>query len=150
MAKTIEKRVALMLAAGILILFLAGCSSPSQNLPAGNAQNITNAPPASPGCGNEACFITAANNCESMNLTVTDEVGTFSFSSSKSCVFTKTLVSLNANETREMKNALEGKSMYCIYEKGNFDQRWVTSLIYGLENCQGDLKDRLADLTIFP
>ena len=84
-----------------------------------------------------------------MNLTVTGEVGTFSYSSSQSCVFTKTLVSLNANESQEMKNLLSGKSMYCIYEKGKFDQRWVSSLIFGLENCQGDLKDRLGDLTLF-
>ncbi len=146
-----ENRVLLILAAGILLLSLAGCSSPAppvQN-PSSNPQNTAIASPASQVCGNEACFIAAANNCESMNLTLTDDVGTFSYSSSKSCVLTKTLVNLNVNETKEMKSLLEGKSMYCIYEKGKFDQRWVSSLLFGLENCQGDLKDRLGDLTLF-
>lgn len=145
-----EMRIAYILTAGILLL--AGCCAllpPVQNVSTNSTQNLT-IPSTNATCGNETCFIAAANNCENMNLTVTGEVGTFSYSSSKSCVFTKTLVSLNANESQEMRNLLQGKNMSCIYERGKFDQRWVTSLIYGIEYCQGELKDRLGDLTVFP
>ncbi len=150
--KIIEMRVAYLLTAGIF-LFLAGCCGlfpPAQNVSTNNTQNLTIAPSTNATCGDETCFIAAANNCENINLTVTDEVGTFSYSSSESCIFTKTLVSLNANESQEMKNLLQGKNMTCMYERGKFDQRWVTSLIYGIEYCQGELKNRLGDLTVFP
>jgi hypothetical protein len=150
--KIIGMRIAYLLAAAILFLFLAGCCGllpPAQNVSANNTKNLTIAPSTNATCGNEACFIAAANNCKNMSLTVTDDVGTFSYSSSEHCIFTKTLVSLNANESQEMKNLLEGKNMTCMYEMGKFDQRWVTSLIYGIEYCDGELKDRLGDLTVF-
>jgi len=141
-------RIAYLLTALTLFLFLAGCCGLIPPNPTAN--NTTIGPSTNVTCMNETCFfIAAANNCEDKNLTVTDDVGTFSYSSSKYCIFTKTLVSLNDNESQEMKNLLEGMNMTCIYERGKFDQRWVTSLIYGIENCQGDLKDRLGDLTLF-
>ena len=58
-------------------------------------------------------------------------------------------MSLNADESAEMKKALEGKSMMCVYEKGKFDTRLVTSLIFGMENCDGSLRDALGELIIF-
>ncbi|MBS3068469.1 hypothetical protein J4450_07210 [Candidatus Micrarchaeota archaeon] len=48
-----------------------------------------------------------------------------------------------------MKTLLEGKSMTCKYENGKFDQRLVTSLIYGTEYCDGELKDALGQLIVF-
>ena len=148
-------RIAQLFTVGLIFVFLSGCCGitlPIPNILANNTQNLTQnstAPPANSSCSDKTCFIAAANDCENVNLTITDNVGTFSYSSSDSCIFTKTLVSLNANESQEMKNLLEGKNMTCIYERGKFDQRWVTSLIYGIENCQGELKDRLGDLTVF-
>ena len=44
---------------------------------------------------------------------------------------------------------VEGKSMVCGYTKGNFDSRWVTTLIGGIEYCHGDLRDGLAQLIVF-
>ena len=61
----------------------------------------------------------------------------------------ETLVSANADETSDMKKLLEGKSMMCNYEKGKFDARLVTTLIYGMEYCEGDLKDILGQLIVF-
>jgi hypothetical protein len=138
-----------LLAVGVVLL--AGCCGitiPIPNMSVNNTQNVT-PPLTNATCSDKSCFIQAANNCENMNLTLTDNVGTFSYSSSKYCILTKTLVSLNANESQEMKNLLEGKNMTCMYEKGKFDQRWVTSLIYGIETCHGNLKDALGDLTLF-
>jgi len=113
--------------------------TPQQN----GSQPVTNA------CTTKDCFTSLANKCNSTNLTITEPAGVFRYSSSKDCVFTKTLVSLNDNETQEMKNLLEGKSLTCSYEKGKFDRRWVNSLIFGTEYCRGELKDILGDLLVF-
>jgi hypothetical protein len=146
------KKQGLILAVFILI-FLYGCVNPQPPAPQPPAphpqtQNTTPQNLTVP-CSDKDCFITAANDCQSMNLTVSEDFGVMEYSSSTGCVFTKTLVSLNENETQEMKNLLKGKSMTCAYEKGKFDSRLVTSLIYGMENCQGELKDDLGRLIVF-
>jgi len=135
------KTAALSLAAilGIFLMVLAaGCSSNTG---------------ASPASGNlspeQAAFIAAANKCSETNMTTTGIAGTFTYSVSSDCTFTKTLVRLNESETLGMKTMLEGKNMTCVYTKGNFDSRWVTSLVGGMEYCNGDLKDALAKLIIF-
>jgi len=148
---------AILASAILLLLFIAGCTSPTPQPPAPPAPNPTpqnssvpiTAPPSTAACTDTGCFITAANNCENSSLTLTDDVGTFSFSSTTACIFTKTLVGLNANETQEMKKALERKSMACKYEKGKFDSRLVTSLIFGSEYCEGNLKDAIGELLAF-
>jgi len=132
----------LILSGIVLLIIIAGCISSSPQ-----AQNTP--VPATPVSSQYAPFIAAANNCENMNVTIQEDIGTFTYSSSQDCIFTKTLVSLNDSETQEMKTLLEGKNMTCIYTKGNFDQRLVTTLIGGMENCNGDLKDDLGNLTIF-
>jgi len=127
------------LAAIILLVTCAGC--------------IANSPaPAPPlaGTGQDtAAFIAAANDCRDMTLAATGGVGTFTYTSTSGCTFTKTLVRLNASETQGMKTMLEGKNMTCMYTKGNFDPRLVTSLVGGMEYCNGDLKDNLAKLIVF-
>ena len=115
------------------LLLCAGCTS-------------TNQTPASQDLSN---FIAAANDCRDMNQTVTNGVGTFTYTSTSGCVFIKTLDHLNATESRGMKNMLEGKNMTCSYTKGAFDSRLATSLVGGMEYCNGDLKDSLAELMIF-
>jgi ABC-type Zn2+ transport system substrate-binding protein/surface adhesin len=50
---------------------------------------------------------------------------------------------------QEMKTMLEGKNMTCLYTKGNFDPRLVTSLVGGIEYCSGDLKDDITHLMLF-
>lgn len=126
----------------LLILFIAGCALPSQTVSSSGPSTTT-------GCNNKECFISAANNCNEVSLTFTEDIGIFNYSSSKDCVFTKTLVSLNDNEAPEMKKLLSGKNLICIYKNGNFDQRLITSLIFGTENCKGELKDILGRLILF-
>jgi hypothetical protein len=129
---------AAVLAAIILAVICAGCTenNPSPASPAATGQDT-------------AAFISAANDCRDMNLTVTTTVGTFSYQSTSDCVLLKTLVKMNASETAEVKKMLEGKSMVCGYTRGNFDSRWVTTLIGGMEYCHGDLRDGLAQLIVF-
>lgn len=126
------------LAGVVLMVLCAGCSAnnPAPSQPAAAGQDT-------------AAFIAAANDCRDMNMTVTGGVGTFSYTSTSGCVFIKTLVRLNASEMAGMKTMLEGKNMTCSYTKGNFDPRLVTSLVGGMEYCNGELKDNLAKLIIF-
>lgn len=77
-----------------------------------------------------------------------EEYGKILYSSSSACVFTKTYVSAKG-ETDEMRALLEGKSFSCKYEKGKFDQRLANSLVFGMENCEGELKDAIAKLLLF-
>ena len=126
------------LAAILLSLVSAGCTgnNPSPASPAATGQDT-------------AAFISAANDCRDMNLTVTTTVGTFSYQSTSDCALLKTAVKMNASETAEVRKMLEGKSMVCGYTRGNFDPRWVTTLIGGIEYCHGDLRDGLAQLVAF-
>jgi hypothetical protein len=116
----------------------AGCTSDN---PAASQKN--------PVMQQKNAFIAAANNCTTINAVITDEVGTFQYTSSDSCTFTKTLVRLNESEMQEMKTMLEGKSMTCNYTRGSFDPRLVTSLIGGIEHCSGDLKDDITNMMLF-
>jgi ABC-type transport system substrate-binding protein len=125
---------AAVLAVVVLAVICAGCT-------ANNPAPATTQDP--------SAFIAAANNCSDMNLTVTNTVGTFSYESTTDCALLKTLVKMNESEQPEVKTMLEGKSMVCGYTKGNFDSRWVTTLIGGMENCHGDLRDGLAQLIVF-
>ena len=120
-------------------LALAGCC------------NLLPKPPApTPGaCIDTACFLVAAVDCQDMNVTLKGSVATFAYSSSQSCVLTKTLVSVDTNDTQAMKDFLQGKSMACPYQKGRFDPGLVTSMVDGMENCTGDLKDALSEMLIF-
>ena len=132
----------------LFLVLIAGCISQPQP-PSTSTSTSTVAPSDASACTTKECFISSANDCNEINLTLTEDAGVLKYSSSKDCVFKKTLVSLNANETQEMKSLLEGKSLTCRYEKGKFDQRWVTSLIFGTEYCEGELRDILVELLVF-
>lgn len=138
----------------LLLLLIIGCSSSPQQAPFLTTPPTQSAPtdaptPSATICTTKECFISSANDCNDIDLTLTEDAGVLKYSSSKDCLFTKTLVSLNPNETQEMKNLLEGKSLTCKYEKGTFDQRWANSLIFGSEYCEGELKDILVELLVF-
>lgn len=141
-----SERLAIFASGLLLLVLIAGCVSPSQQPP---PTSPSTPPPTVAACTTKECFISSANDCKDIDLTLTEEAGVIKYASSKDCVFTKTLVSLNADETQEMKGLLQGKSLTCRYEKGKFDQRWVTSLIYGTEYCEGELRDILVELIAF-
>ena len=128
----------------LALIVAAGCVSQPVASNATAVSNITNVTFV---C-DKGCFISIANNCGNASILFTNDAGTFNYSTSR-CVFTKTLVSLKPNETQEMKNALERKNMTCAYEKGKFDQRLVNSLVFGMEYCEGDLKEALGELIVF-
>jgi hypothetical protein len=147
-AQNLQVGPLILASALLLFLILAGCSSPAPPATTQNA-SVPNIPAQPVACTDQDCFINAANNCESATLTLAENVGVFQFNSSDNCTLTKTLVSLDANETQDMKNALEGKSLTCSYAKGSFDSRLVTDILLGTENCNGSLKDALGELLSF-
>ncbi len=156
MGKKLNKSVWIILIL-LTFIFIAGCISlpqPTPKPPTENAtvpvqDNTTTLANVTTACNDKECFISAANDCKDISITTTEDVGVIRYASSKNCIFTKTLVTLTDDETREMKKLLEGKSMTCEYKKGKFDSRLVTSLIYGTEYCLGDLKDNLGRLVVF-
>ena len=99
-------------------------------------------------CTTAECFVKAANDCRKAKLEIVDDADMFwRYRAAAFCGgLEKTLVFLNDKETAPMKELLEGKSLSCRYKQGNFDKRWVTSLIFGLENCEGELKENLGQL----
>jgi len=146
--KTHKRHTMMMLCGIILLIMFAGCASSSPNDRSSPVPAVP-APSQNVPCKDKTCFINVANDCGSLVITLQEDIGTFRYSSSPSCFFTKTLVSLNSSESQAMKKMLDGKNMTCIYTKGKFDPRLVTSLTGGMEYCRGDLKDNLGRLMIF-
>ena len=124
---------------GLAFLLLIGCNA--QETPTQEAPDVLES-----ACTTKECFIASAQECNADEMTLTEDAGTFTYSA-KDCIFTKTLVSTSG--TPEIKNALEGKSLTCAYQKGSFDTRWINSLVYGVELCQGELKDAIVGLLLF-
>lgn len=130
-----------LMAIALLTAMIAGCAGKATA--EGSQTNITAA-----ACNAKDCFVAAANNCSNISIQATEPFGTVKYSSS-GCVFTKTIVSLNQNESADLRAALTGKSLTCIYEKGKFDSGWLSSLVSGIENCEGDLKEIISQLVLF-
>jgi hypothetical protein len=124
-----------------LLLFGCCCASLPNFVPTNSTQPTE--------CGTKVCFIAAANDCNKTSLTFQEDFGAVNYSS-ENCTFTKTIVHLNENESQDMKNILEGKSLTCKCERGQFDENWTSSLIIDIENCNGELRDNLASLSVFP
>ena len=99
-------------------------------------------------CEDAQCFISEANSCKKATFESMEDHGKVSYSSSK-CIVTKTFVSAVEGENEEIKKLLEGKSLTCEYNEGEFDENIVNSLILGIENCEGELKDTIGQLIVF-
>jgi hypothetical protein len=97
-------------------------------------------------CNTADCFIAKAENCGSARIDQTIGGSVFRLSVEK-CILTKTLSKINETEPQEMKDLLGGKSMTCAYSSGMFDDNWIKTLSIGIEDCSGDLKDAIDELT---
>ncbi|MBT4541188.1 hypothetical protein HOC35_06780 [Candidatus Woesearchaeota archaeon] len=99
-------------------------------------------------CDNEQCFFEMANQCKSVTYKI-DEAGTvYNFESSKDCVFTKTITKVSDTEPQDIIDLFEGKALTCEYTKESFETKWVTTLLGGLDECNGALKEAFYELTI--
>ena len=155
----------------IVIVLLMGCTSQFSNNVVSNqtnesSKNVTqttglnisnksttpNATTAQPNVSvkvcDKQCFVTAANLCGNETVQINESYGVVKYSTAN-CILMKTIISLNQNESADIKRIIEGKSMMCVYEKGKFDQDWTNSLVLGAEKCNGGLKDAIEDLLVF-
>lgn len=100
-------------------------------------------------CTTNECFIDEANACGKVEMYSEMPGGGWFRFYSKNCEFKKTVSNLYESETQEMKDLLEGKSLICKFESGEFDENWINSPLEGLEKCKGKLKDIIAQLILF-
>jgi uncharacterized membrane protein YhaH (DUF805 family) len=103
--------------------------------------------PARPVCADKQCFISLAQKCTGASIVIDEDYGNVNYTVTDKCVFTKKIVRLK--EAGELANIVDGASLTCDYEQGKFDERWVKTMIYGLEPCDGYLKQLIGGLMIF-
>lgn len=103
-------------------------------------------------CADLKCFMAKADQCAPATYEETTTIGTISYSisanSGDSCALTKQVAALNTNENGLIKKLLANKLMVCVYPKNQFNDQWMTSMIEGLDNCYGDLKDAVGRLLL--
>lgn len=105
-------------------------------------------------CTDVGCFIARANQCKTVTYDETTDIGTISYSvdggktAGTYCVMTKEIVELDKNEDAFLKTALEKKTMECVYSPYKFNGQWMTSMVEGLEDCHGDLKEVVGQLLL--
>ncbi|MCX6739457.1 MAG: hypothetical protein NT098_05445 [Candidatus Parcubacteria bacterium] len=86
-------------------------------------------------CDDMKCFLAVANNCDDVIFKAKDTYGfEWSYYSSR-CELEKKLIAVDDNESRQMKASLEGTSVTCAYDKNKFNERWVNSVMGGLDTC---------------
>ncbi len=135
------KRMKWVILVGILfgIVTLDGCITDS-----GNAVDTDKYIPS---------FVIAANECQETFLEREEDIGIIEYQIHQDprdfCTLDKKIVKVADNEDPVVKRMLEGKRLSCAYQKGQFNERWVTTLIYDIENCEGELKESIGQLMVF-
>lgn len=99
-------------------------------------------------CETMECFILNANQCKNSNFMYNDEGIVFKFESSYDCSVKKSVIELPANEPFAIRQLVLNTEMTCYYEENNFDEMIITSLLEGMDNCEGTLKDALYKIAI--
>lgn len=133
--------VAIVLSVLIVALFFILWSQPK---PAPEPQPVVE--PSPPVCTTDECFLEHANMCTSAEYTKQIKTGLFKLSISSDCTLTKTLVSLVETEPERVKNLLEGKSMQCKYEQGNFNVGYVELFTGNVLLCEGPLRNAIESI----
>ena len=99
-------------------------------------------------CDTKDCFIKNANDCKAAKFVVDDDGTLYEFISSGDCTLTKTITKVSLNEPEPIRDLFIDKSLVCQYEKSDFNDKWISTLLGGLEECTGPLKEALYELTI--
>jgi len=137
--------VAIVLSVLIVGLVFILLSQPVQEPPAPVPQP-TVVPPGPTVCTTDDCFVDLVNECKPASYTKQIKTGTFELGSSEDCVLTKKLVSLVDSEPERVKNMLEGKSMRCVYEQGNFNSGYLELFTGNTLLCEGELKEAIESI----
>jgi len=99
-------------------------------------------------CDTKDCFIKNANDCKASKFIVNDDGTLYEFITSGDCTLTKTITKVSSSEPEAIRDLFMDKSLVCQYEKSDFDDKWISTLLGGLEKCTGSLKEALYELTI--
>ncbi len=98
-------------------------------------------------CETEECFFLEANACNKAVYTATTGYALFGFET-KECSLTKTVLSLSSEEPDSIRDMFVNRSLTCTYREGGLDPRLLNTLLGGLENCKGELKDSLYEIAL--
>ncbi|MDP2750557.1 MAG: DUF4190 domain-containing protein [Nanoarchaeota archaeon] len=102
-------------------------------------------------CSSMDCFIENANACNTTTYIETTEIGTIRYSTATVedyCGLSKKIIALNSDEDPFLAKTLQNKELRCGYYKGEFNSQWTSSLIEGIEYCEGDLKEAIGQLIL--
>jgi len=99
-------------------------------------------------CETAECFAEKANNCEKSVYILDEEGTTYRFTSSTDCVVEKSVTAVSDTEPEIIREMFLNKAMSCTYSQDGFDERLLSTLLSGLENCEGELKESLYELAI--
>lgn len=91
----------------------------------------------------EECFLEKANNCEPYEFTKSFENITILIETFPNCSISKKIISLDVDESIEIKELFLDKLMVCSYERENFPVSLLYSLSSELDYCEGELKDNI-------
>jgi hypothetical protein len=94
-------------------------------------------------CPNEACFIEQANMCG--HATFMNKLGTATILyETKECTLNKTVIAMEEWEPPEVKDDFIGKSMLCLYIRGDFSPLFLETVSHGVDSqCRGELRDTI-------
>jgi len=104
-------------------------------------------------CSDLNCFVLNANSCKHVRYDDVSATGTIYYSAARdsatgNCTMTKRIDALSKDEDPAIVALLKGKSMECEYPMGKFNGQWTTSMMEGIEDCRGDLKDAVGVLLL--
>jgi len=105
--------------------------------------------PSSADCGfDKACFIEKADACESAEVRDIIADGTIVKYTTDNCVLTKEIEEFSDTEPEEVVSFFKGREMKCPYRENEFDPATIEGLSFGMENCEGNLKDAIIELRL--
>jgi hypothetical protein len=91
-------------------------------------------------------FMVAANSCKEYTMQREESIGIIDYNT-KNCTFTKSIVEIFENTS--VKKYLEGTAVECLYSQGDFNSNWIQSLHLDLEECDGELREKLGVLLLY-
>lgn len=94
-------------------------------------------------CVAKECFLEKANACEKATYQNSIAGVSVNYESQDGCRIIKTVEKIPSIEPEEMKERFEGKSMVCVYYKGDFSPMHIETLAGLIVNCEGPLKQEL-------
>jgi len=98
-------------------------------------------------CGTDkSCFAEKAQRCESATLKEDIAGTTVVYLTGEDCVLIKRFTTFGPSEPSEVRRFFDQRQMRCPYERGNFNPTLIKSIVSGIEQCEGDLKDAIYEV----